>query len=295
MISWIKYAPFKLRESDSSECEAAGPKFKKSQSRELNVGGNKIRFTAPRSSLFGKAAHTFDTGSNDALKYDDFKIENKDLVATENWHKTVICVKEWTYNGAWFLGRQATTQFAITLHKRVENKKFKGEGFLNPKSFEFAIANLLDNYYGHRIGIRAENSAKYNGPLSWTPIENMDRPAVTFQLYNPAVPLRFFIFPVTQDILAIFEFAYYGNNAVQKIQDELPLKIIDSVRLIPSEEVSSQLKAVEKSAENNQKLSKDLGPFNWPINVEQFRQADEEACDPNERPMEMKQKKLERN
>lgn len=285
MLDWIKFFPFASRD-DNNPLEVRGPYFTKPKTVKWTLGDNRLFFNAPRSNpVFSLSRRGSSFESVLPKRTDILKGDWQVLYASDHqgplseWEHQLFYLNTWFFIGPWFAGEQSRLKVSGILISAKADSSFKGKSLFQPRIFESAIADSLDNCYGYS---RTSTGKKphHRGPLNWRvlPISssiqavvcdihtigntNKDNPKLTRELY----------IPISEHQLICIHFSFggtsiYHDDIRSKPMFELCNSIIDSMRLEVGEQTQAEWNKVKATCPD-MSITETFGELPWPLKVE---------------------------
>ncbi len=190
MRNFIKYPPFRWRSTDEYYTPA-GPSFESAPTTKIKLGGNTLKFKAPR--------HCPTDSRYEQFKYKALfnqlpcdPIRNGDG-PTNGWEFCSPIVRHWGFYGPYGIGEAGNVSLAIS----VLTKENNCPSLFQPRAFE----NMLFDYL-HTILERDDDHKGIEiAPVNWQPICFKDSFAATFDIapFNSYNRIRkVFTFPLTK-------------------------------------------------------------------------------------------------
>lgn len=271
------YLPLQLR-TTKSLIIPKGPNFKNAIPFEINFGGTKLRFRAPKDSQkISNMGFSFPAkGSFDGprfIQYGEMPGDPKEL--SERWEYGPCYKSGWAFNGPWFTGTTADLKLILTAY-RIRNYPEQVSLF-HPRAFEKIIGDYLSFFYSE-IFEGSHTIQMYTAPLNWRDLSAGDvyganfKVAYTLSRMMSGADLFFVFLPINDDILACFKFdtARLGlipetsHNKISSLEPlyELMNNIIDSIKVELSPEAKRQKELAQEGLEDPS-LVKDFPPIKW--------------------------------
>jgi hypothetical protein len=194
----------------------------------------------------------------------DAGFRNLPNAATDYWRCAELLVWRWSYVYPWFGGGASEIFFNVGVYKRKDAKTYKNTNFLQPRGFENALSNYLDNQYGFQYN---SDGPLFQGPIEWRRRNDLPISAVEFWIKGSRDSC-ILAFPVTERHFVIIRSAFMSHDKqMQEQADPLVRQILDSVKITLATETLAKWERVK--AENpGVQVSISFAPLKWPVKPE---------------------------
>ncbi|SMF30320.1 hypothetical protein SAMN02745866_01966 [Alteromonadaceae bacterium Bs31] len=262
MISWLKYAPFDLRYSQSLG-EVQGPQYLGVTECAVTMAGSTVSFDVPKhTAKVGDAAFYLrgqDCQSLIASSYNG--------MANDNWRYYSAFFRAWEYRKSWFRGVVGHSYMNVDLVFREKQHEFLDVSLLHPKGFEYALTLFLNA----RFGVGQPNLLhEHAGPINW---QARDLPPVFAAAFQIKPNTMLFSFPVTEKCFVLVSFTHsLSQPELISEANAFYQKVVDSFKLVMPEEKTQGLNEI-KADVAGWKVVETFPPLKWPITVEEVEGA----------------------
>ena len=177
--------------------------------------------------------------------------------------------RDWRFVGPWFTGSAANLHVAVCVSKMTQVEK----SLLEPKGFECAVVDRINKAYGYDT---FQGEPSWVPPKEWDVLSHFPVPCLVYTVLpvgggNPVLDCAF---PIRQDVLVTVSFLQHQllNGSLEKKDTlvsrdsmiELANEIIESIELVPSDNLKAQIDSVRLKDPNAQ-LSSVPPEFAWPL------------------------------
>lgn len=283
MLNWLKYAPFKWRQSNEP-CSPRGPQFSSAHQLKFSLAGTEVQLKLPR--------HRSGYRSQEQVKpklavldisYDSTRYYNQRVMQDNLWRQCLIASRSWGFWGPWFTGAKGEVTFAAEVI--VPDQIDSAVSFFHPSVFESMVADFLTARYARHIG---SCGALYEGPVEWQPLDIEGFFAASFYVlanHSGSGNTRMLLLPIGDYQLLKITFLIDQHCAGPQQEkdkkvnrssmEQLVQDIIDSIEVSLSPEAKAQQKSALKGCDNPA-LSAEFPPLKWTTDEQDAKRAEEQ-------------------
>lgn len=276
MLDWLKYSNIRFKQKTNDLIIPVGPKFSRAKKLELPLGGSTLCLNIPKHSPPNSSYEEWKNKGDVVSKFSP-RDYSESYLPSQNWQYINVISRVWGFNGAW-VGASGNIKFSISA--LFWKEQVEGSSLFHPNSFELAISNYLNSFYGFR---HSNGKASWEGPINWKPLDGFPMGVAKFDVkpneigdYTTIVML-----PISDSV--IIQLKFITNQAAgncnllerDKLVDRSPMnllisEIIESLEFHLSDEARIQLDNISEGLDG-MTLSKVFSPLEWPVDKQDQR------------------------
>ena len=277
MLDLIRYLPLAWRKRDVY-CTPRGPNLARARRQIIVVGGSRVTVSVPRHSSMSSIYGQRRVCRGDALARGLSINYGNGFMANKHWGFRTLLSRTWAFWGPWMTGAKAQLVLRISLVGRHGEFKYGSEiSFFHPRAFENALADYLNDRYGHQ-GWEIEKPC-YVGPVNWQRQNHLPVFGARFDILERDVDSgnadsldeRFLVFPITPSHfleIALERHVYQLKNWNEPSFDITPVdaleaSILQSVHLELGPDTQAEWDKA-KAEFGDISLSDEFPPLRWP-------------------------------
>ena len=259
------YLPFKLRERKEFT-KPLGPSFARAKTVKFEMDKEVLKLKLPPHSPFRREFREFPPISTIDLDRVGIYNQNHHL---DGWRDGYVLSRSWRFVGPWFTGSAANLHAAVCVSKMAQ----AGKSLLEPKNFESALVGRINQMYGNET---FQGEPSWVPPKVWKVRANFPVPCLVYTVLpiGGGDPVLDCAFPIRPDVLATVRFYQHQllNGSLEEKDAlvsrdsmiELANEIIESIELVPSDNLKAQIDSV-RLKDRNAQLNSAPPEFTWPM------------------------------